>query len=365
MSTGIATGSACHSEGFGIYVSSFETGGENSFVRAYGPPRPDPETCPPPEVPPSIDAQYATSVDTTEAALGGQIDPHFWSGGGVLGTTDYLVQYGTAPCSEGGCASQPAPPGAVLPAEAVEEDIATPGIFVKGLKPGTTYHYRFVAQSLGGGPVYGAGGTEEEAGEESTFTTYPEPEAPNTDRPNQALRSGASAALPDCRAYEMVSPVDKQGGDVLVTGGVARLEQSAVSGNGFTYSSYRAFGSPKAGPFTSQYIARRDPSAGWQSESVSAPQEGQNLLPNEFLQLQDLDKAFSPDLATAWNLSFTEPVLGEGGTEASPTSTGARARRGPTGPARRPNGSSEKPTAPSCRGPRATSPRRSSGSRTS
>ena len=32
--------------------------------------------------------------------------------------------------------------------------------------------------------------------------------------PNAAFRTGPAASLPDCRAYEMVSPVDKNGGDI-------------------------------------------------------------------------------------------------------------------------------------------------------
>ena len=213
----------------------------------------------------------------------------------------------------------------MLTKEFKDEDVTIPGLFLSGLAPATTYHYRFVAQSSGGGPVYGedpdgAEGPEEasfEAGLERTFTTYSEPTPPNTDCPNQAFRSGFSAALPDCRAYELVSPPDKEGGDVLATGG-QDLEQSAASGDGFTYSSYRAFAGPRGGPFTSQYLARRDPSAGWQSESISAPQEGENLLPNEGLQLQDLFKAFSPDLSVAWNLTFTEPLLEAGGIPGAP-----------------------------------------------
>ncbi len=176
-STGIATGSACYAAGsYGLYVTnSTQT---NSFIRAYGPApdRLDSEgdfVCPPPELAPSIDAQYATSVGTEDATLGAQINPKLWA------DTTYFLQYGTSPCSEGGCAEQPLAPGSELGAGAVDEDIATPGVFLKGLAPGTTYHYRFVAQSSGGGPVYGVGANKvHPEGEEATFRTYPEPEAP-------------------------------------------------------------------------------------------------------------------------------------------------------------------------------------------
>jgi phosphodiesterase/alkaline phosphatase D-like protein len=74
-----------------------------------------------------------------------------------------------------------------------------------GLLPGGEYHYRLVAtNTTPGDPVVrGAGQT----------LTVPAP-APETEEavcPNQATRAGASAHLPDCRAYEQISPVDKEG----------------------------------------------------------------------------------------------------------------------------------------------------------
>ena len=100
----------------------------------------------------------------------------------------------------------------------------------------------------------------------------------------------------------MVSPVDKEGGDIGVRPpnvGSARLNQSSLSGDRITYSSYRAFADPLSEPFSSQYLARRDPESGWSSESISPPQEGVDLL--RLSQLDTLFKVFSPELETGWN----------------------------------------------------------------
>jgi hypothetical protein len=274
---------------------------EQSFLSAYGPP---PEKWPPPPAAPSIDEQYAISVGAKDATLGAAINPHFWK------DTTFHLEYGTGKCSAGGC--EALTPDSSLGGKVVDTDVASPGVFLTGLAPATTYHYRFVSESSGGGPVTGKGGTEAEDGAEATFTTFALP-VPNTSCPNQALRSGASASLPDCRAYEMVSPVDKAGGDVDVAAPQAQLEQSSTSGDGFTYSSNTAFAEPKSAPFTSQYLAERDPVTGWSSKSISAPQEGLvELDAGGYAQIASLFKIFSPDLSTAWNETLNEPVLAPG-----------------------------------------------------
>ena len=64
--------------------------------------------------------------------------------------------------------------------------------------PGTTYHYRVVATN----ELAPAG----VAGPDQTFTTETAEQAAC---PNEQLRGGFSARLPDCRAYELVTPPTK------------------------------------------------------------------------------------------------------------------------------------------------------------
>ncbi len=269
---GLATSSACGIEGSDLFVSSYTY--YDSYVKLYGPP-PDPTICPPPAVPPTIASQYATSVSTDSATLKAQVNPHFWP------DTRYYVQYGTGKCSEGGCTGEaPAPPGSKLTSATTSQDITTAGVLLQGLEPNTAYHYRFVAQSGGGGPTFGS---------EKAFATFPLPAAPKADCPNQAFRTGASQRLPDCRAYEMVSPVDKAGQDVAVAQG-ERLDQGSTFGDSFTYTA--------KGATHTQHLASRG-AEGWSQESISPPAEASFA-------------AFAEDLKEGWLSSTAEPVLAAG-----------------------------------------------------
>ncbi len=295
--TGIATGSACLAEGADVYLSnSFH---QDSFVRAWGPPPDDPE-CPPERRAPSIESQYAVSVGTVEAQIEAQVNPHYWSGS--QGTTTYYTQYGTAACIEaegwaGACVEEhPSPPGSTLGGGVVNEGVAAP-VFLAGLEPGTAYRFRFAAESkdsegvptVEGQPVFGL---------EREFRTYQPPETPPP-CPNDEFRTGPAADLPDCRAYELVSPVDKEGGEVAPPAAV-RLDQSATSGNSLTYT---------AGPLPyAQLIASRG-AEGWLSEDISPPTAGSAFAP-----LSETPFAiFSADLSEAWLRTDHEPVLAAGG----------------------------------------------------
>jgi hypothetical protein len=299
----------------GLYVAYRKTSGaaHETFITSFGPPPLMFEG--PPRVAPTIGAQFATSVERVGAIVKADINPHFWS------DARFFVQYGTGKCSEGGCEeTRPVPPGALLNPQPVDRSVRTAGVFLEGLKPGTTYHYRFVAQSLGGGPVRGVGGEVGVDGEESTFTTYPAAAPPKADCPNQAFRTGFSAPLPDCRALEMVSPVDKNNGDIKalfdVTGFDLTLDQSSTDGDRFTYSSYRAFGDSEAAPLTIQYVADRTDGVGWASEAIAPPQGpaavASGTLP---VSIENQYKAFSADLCSGWLVMAAEAPMAPTGTE--------------------------------------------------
>ncbi|MET0307056.1 MAG: hypothetical protein ABW196_12640 [Solirubrobacterales bacterium] len=180
------------------------------------------------------------------------------------------------------------------------------------LTPDTAYRYRVVVENLFG---------FSQAGPERVVRTFPLLEAVEDNCANAGFRAGPAAALPDCRAYEMVSPVDKEGGEIEALAGPvsnlpAELNQSAAvvpaEGRGITYSSYRAFGDAISVPFTSQYIASRyplgDPQEGWQSHGISPQREGSSLFADD-LGLDTQYKAFSEDLRYGWLRNDSEPAL--------------------------------------------------------
>lgn len=279
-----------------------------TYIRAYGPAPVAYE--PAPLVPPQIADQYAASVDNSGAVLRGRINPNFWT------DTTYLVEYGVGKCSEGGCTSQQPPgPASKLTSKVTNLPVTSAGVFLNDLAPDTTYHYRFVAAGTGSGgePVRGVGGKPGEDGAEGTFTTLPDPLPVSTTCPNQALRSGPSALLPDCRAYELVSPLEKNGSDILalpdISGTPNTLAQSATDGDRLTFSVYGSFAGSESAPFTGQYMARRG-GAGWTTAPISPPRGESFYSTNTSLQHEF--KSFSADLTFSWLRHDSEPQLAAG-----------------------------------------------------
>jgi hypothetical protein len=152
--------------------------------------------------------------------------------------------------------------------------------------------------------------------------------------PNEAFRTGPSAALPDCRAYEMVSPPDKNGGEV--DGGVDKSdivspEQAAASGEAVTYGSTSTFveADPMSALVTSQYLSSRT-AGGWQTREITPTQqlpEGHIELPGEAVPGFSLFQGFNEDVSAgfllAWNPQpdpsapegYYNPYLFDGGTD--------------------------------------------------
>jgi hypothetical protein len=111
---------------------------------------------------------------------------------------------------------------------------------------------------------------------------------------NEALRTGLSANLPDCRAYEMVSPVEKNGGTIAwpSTAPDAAWE-SSVDGSKMAYVSTQAFADAQTGSTSVDfYIASRGVD-GWSSHSLLPPQASGAFVPNPRISV------FSPDLSNA------------------------------------------------------------------
>jgi hypothetical protein len=308
---GLTTSAACGLAADDIFASYYDEFAKVSLLRAYGP-SPDPTVCAPPEVPPTITGQFASSAGADQAVLQAQINSHFW-----LSTT-YFVEYGLGKCSEGGCPDkQPIPPAKLTSGSNLP--VLTGGVFIQGLTPATSYHFRFVAATRfeGGSEeevvVKGVGGEPGMDGSEATFTTREAVLPARLNCANQQFRDGLSARLADCRAYEMVSPVDKGGADVVAVNAPvaevpARLDQSAASGEAVTYSAYRAFANPAAAPYSSQLLSRRGVD-GWSTESIS-PARGEGLA--SVLETGDTEyQAFTGGLCQGWlRLAFiAEPQL--------------------------------------------------------
>jgi hypothetical protein len=79
---------------------------------------------------------------------------------------------------------------------------------VTGLSPGTAYYFRTVAENCEEGEPEGPACVAE--GQAILFATYPQAPVEGV-CPNEGFRTGSGADLPDCRAYELVTPSDTNG----------------------------------------------------------------------------------------------------------------------------------------------------------
>jgi hypothetical protein len=215
--------------------------------------------------PPEVSAQGASQVSTTTATLGGQITPH---GAVTACRIEYTDQTSFEEKGYAGATSVPC--GGV----AAEAPATAVSAAVEGLKPETAYRFRIVAVNhcnpLEEAQECVTKGEGKAGGEgtDASFATYMEPFI-TASCPNEALRVGPSAALPDCRAYELVSPPDS-GGIVPVSvwkGFDASLVDS--SGESLVFGSETgALPSSGGNGLVDAYEARRDPASGWRSRGI-------------------------------------------------------------------------------------------------
>jgi hypothetical protein len=236
---------------------------------------------------PVIGGTWSTDVVFTEATLHAQINPEGFP-------TTYVLEWGSTP-AYGNIAGE-GPVGS----DKVDHVVSD---LIDGLTPGTTYHFRVVTTNAIGTVT----------GPDITFTTY-EPFAPETNCANQVFRGGGAARLPDCRAYELVTPIDKGGGDIVsgCNGNCIRaaFHQTSTDGEKITYTSSTAFGDQVSSIFANQYIASRGPD-GWTSHGINAPQGTTIFDPfiEAFQEMESRYEAFTADLSSGWLRGYDKVPL--------------------------------------------------------
>jgi hypothetical protein len=213
-----------------VYV----TDTSNNVVWVFGPP-----------TAPTIERELAVQATPSKATLGARLNP-----GGA--DTSYHFDYGTTtaydqitpvPDGDAGSGVQP----------------TTVWATATGLQPGTTYHYRVVATNSVGTVT----------GPDQTFTTAA------GGCQNEQFRTGSSSSLPDCRAYEMVTPPDKGSGapgQLILSPGALPGFQVAGDGNRVSFFSHDSFPGSMTG--SGSYLAIRGAS-GWSSQNLIPPQSGE------------------------------------------------------------------------------------------
>ncbi|MGA8744900.1 MAG: hypothetical protein WB507_03440, partial [Solirubrobacterales bacterium] len=215
--------------------------------------------------PPTIDGLSSADLTKTTATLKGVVNPQEYE---TTCSFEYgtSIDYGhTVPCP---------------PAEGLEEGHIGSGstdvpveVQLENLQVGFVYHFRLVATNK-----WGTSSTEDH-----TFTFYP----PHC--PNETLRQETNSSfLPDCRAYELVTP-GNAGSVVLGPGGVP---SSSYAENPTRFAFFGVFGEIPGGESPNYngdiYIATRTPS-GWVTHYVGLrgdehPAELLNYLSSEDLE---------------------------------------------------------------------------------
>ncbi len=169
--------------------------------------------------------------------------------------TSYRFQYGTGSCSSPSSACSETPVGEL--GHSFGDQEVTP-VRIGSLTPDTTYHLRVIATN------HHAEGDDAVVSEERTFVTLP---------------SQLGAALPDGRAWELVSPAKKNGGSVEPIAGVGGgVVQASSDGRAMTYLTSAAVGEnePEGNrlPERSQILGSRTAPGKWSAQDIATPNSG-------------------------------------------------------------------------------------------
>jgi DNA-binding beta-propeller fold protein YncE len=239
--------------------------------------------------PPEIIGEGVLDISSEGATFEAELNPRSEVG---EAPTTYTFEYG--PCTGGIliCTGSPftsaTPAGALAAGFEIQRVVAA----VTGLRPNTAYHFRLSAEN--------AQSTAPTLGPGKTFTTQ---------------AAGAALTLPDFRAWELVSPADKEGASIepISETGVV---QAADDGQAITYVANAATEPQPQGTGASggvQVLSTRG-SGGWASQSLATPHQTATGVPvgygNEY-------RAFSEDLEFGFVNPFGafEPAISPAATE--------------------------------------------------
>jgi hypothetical protein len=228
-SYGVAVGS-----GETVYVSDEGAEGESSppaVVEVFGPPKPSA---------PAVVSESTANVSADGAELRAQVNPDF-------ADTTYRFQYGATSAY----GSEVPVPAADIGSGGGLAGVQNVAVHLQKLLPGSTYHYRVLAENTSPGKAEGS---------DATFTTQP---------------AGGRLVLPDGRAWEMVSPLDKNNSIIVGIDGLpgdtgGGLLQAEEAGNSIVYASSGAFARPAGAPQAAQYLAARA-TDGWSTVNIEPP----------------------------------------------------------------------------------------------
>jgi len=235
--------------------------------------------------PPVAEASGTPAIHGETLRLLGYVIPHGFD-------THYRFQYGETEAYGSETPEEDAGSGGASGIEATAAAADLPG-----LEAGHTYHYRIAATSAaaGGTTVYGADHT-------LTVPIPGEGEEPQAPCPNQALRTGASARLPDCRAYEQVTPAEKGGAQQAFSYG-NQINFGALIGED---GDHLLFQHPLVhwGTGLAPYFFARDPHLGWQmTPGTAQPEAGFDTYTPELFNPNLTRFAFSAEWHTGVAMS--------------------------------------------------------------
>lgn len=187
--------------------------------------------------PPAVPGTWAAGVGVDSAGLRAQIDPQG-------SATTYLFEWTT----EASYRMRGFTGASKIPQLGIGIGTGLVQQRLPGLEPATAYRFRVVATN-------GLGTT---VGPERVLTT--DEEAP-------------TFSLPDGRGWEMVSPIDKNGGEIQGPGGNlgGGVIQAAAQGGAITYTSASSFAGALSAPGASQYVSTRG-GGGWATSNITPPQ---------------------------------------------------------------------------------------------